>query len=82
MQRRQEDSFEQVALVTPNDSTDLSFVANGISFAGVGAVKVDTASGQTVVIPDGALAAGAIHRLRIKRIHSTSTTATGIVAYG
>lgn len=70
-----------VALVTPSDSADLANVTRGVSFAGAGALKVTTYGGETVVIPSGALAVGVIHPLKVSRIHSTSTTATGIVAY-
>lgn len=69
------------ALVTPNDSTDLANVSRGISFAGAGALKVTLLGGETITIPSGALAAGGIHPLRITRVWSTGTGATGIVAY-
>ena len=52
-----------------------------VSFAVVGALEVVTAENETVIIPSGALAAGTMHRLSIKRINSAGTTATGIVLY-
>lgn len=70
-----------VALVTPSDSVDLTYVTRGISLAAAGALKVVTHGGETVVIPSGALTAGIIHPLRVTRIWSTGTDATGIVAY-
>ncbi len=70
-----------VALVSPSDSADLSYVTRGVSMAAAGDLKVTMVGGETVVIPSGALAAGVIHPLRVTRIFSTLTTATGIVAY-
>jgi len=72
---------EHCFLITPNDSTDLTTPTRGISVAAAGALKVTTLGGDTVVIPDGALAAGVIHPLRVKRVFSTGTGATGIVGY-
>jgi len=70
-----------VFLITPDDSNDLAFITRYVSFAGVGALKITTSGGETVVIPSGALGIGVLHPLRVKRVHSTSTTATGIVGY-
>jgi hypothetical protein len=72
---------EHAVLITPNDSTDLVSVTRAISIAVAGAVKITTLGGETVVIPSGALAPGVQHAIRITRIHATSTTATGIVAW-
>lgn len=73
-------------LITPSDT--VNFVAGGlpvttraISFASAGALSVVTLDDETVIIPDGALAAGVQHVMRIKRINNTGTTATGIVGY-
>ena len=46
-----------------------------------GALRVLTAAGEDVTIPDGALAAGVIHPLAIVKVFSTSTTAANIVRY-
>ena len=73
---------EHVALVTKSDTDELANASRGISFAGVGALKVTMVSGgDPVIIPSGALAAGVIHPLRVKQVWSTDTGATGIVAY-
>lgn len=74
------------ALVTADDANDLTVVTRGISFATAGALKVtmmgdNATAGATVVIPSGALAAGLIHPLRVRRIWATGTTAASIVAY-
>lgn len=67
--------------ITPNDNTDLAHVTRAISVAGVGALVVDDADGNTVTIPSGALAAGAMHPVAVRRVRATGTTATGIVGY-
>lgn len=66
------------ATVTPHDSNDLEQVTRGLYVGTVGDVRVDMASGATVTL--SALAAGIVHPLRVKRVYSTDTTATGIVA--
>lgn len=76
-----ESPARHVALVTPDDATDLTTATRGISLAAAGAVKVTTAGGETVTIPSGALAAGGIHPIQVVRVWATGTTATGIVAY-
>lgn len=73
--------MSHAALVTPDDANDLAVVTRGISFGTAGALKIVTAGGETVVIPNGALAAGVIHRLRVTRIYATGTAAANIVAY-
>jgi len=69
--------YDDAAPVTPNDSTDLTGGATrAINVTGAGNVKVTMRSGSTVVL---AVAAGET-RISVKRIWSTSTTATGITA--
>lgn len=71
-----------VSLVTPNDDTDLATNSRGISFAEAGDLAVLlVADSEPVVIPEGSLAAGSIHPLRVRRVLNTGTTATGIVSY-
>lgn len=72
---------EHVALPSLSDSADLTDVTRGLSFAVAGDIKVNTVGGETVVIPSGALAPGIIHPLRVSRIWSTGTAATGLVVY-
>lgn len=64
-----------------SDSVDLTFVSKAISIAVAGDIKVTLLGGQTIVIPSGSLAAGGQHLLRITRLWSTGTAATGIVLY-
>ncbi len=70
----------RVALITPSDATELN-PTRGISFAAEGALAVEDAEGNSVTIPSGALAAGVIHPLSLKKVKATGTTATGIVGY-
>ena len=65
-----------VFLITPNDSTDLSKTTRGIAISAEGTLRVMTLQGDIVTIPQGALAAGIIHPICVKRVYSTSTTAT------
>ena len=74
-------------LITPDDVANLvdangrPTAARAISFASAGALSVEVFTGETVVIPSGALAAGRIHNISIRKVHATGTTATGIVGY-
>jgi hypothetical protein len=75
----QADPAFSVVAVTPNDSADVAGGPfRGICFAAAGDLAVVTADGDTVTITSGALAAGVIHPIRIKRVKNTGTTATGI----
>ncbi|MDO6587342.1 hypothetical protein Q4543_17660 [Salipiger sp. 1_MG-2023] len=66
------------ASVTPSDSTDLSAVSRAIMVGVSGDVAVITQGGETVTLPS--LQAGLPYAVRVSRILSTGTTATGIVA--
>jgi hypothetical protein len=63
--------------VTPDDSTDLTYVSRAINVATSGTVRVTTRWGTTASI---SVAAGIIFPIRVRRIWATGTTATGIVA--
>lgn len=69
---------ENLDAVTKDDANDLAYVTRGLYVGTSGDVKVTTKGGQTLIIPS--LAAGVFHPLRVTRVWSTSTTATGIVA--
>ena len=65
--------------VTPADGSDLTGgICKSLYIGGTGNVNVDTANGTTVVF--AGLPAGSILPVRVKRVRSTSTTATSIVA--
>jgi len=63
--------------VTPNDSVDVSYVTRGLYVGATGDIKVTMADGDTVTL--NSIAAGIVHPLRVSRVWSTGTTATGIV---
>jgi len=68
-----------LALVTPNDTVDLTDVSRVIYIAAAGTLKVTTEGGETVTIASGTLNVGVPHKLRVSRIFATGTTATGIM---
>jgi len=72
------DPADNAAAVTPNDSTDLTNTARAIYVGTGGDVKVTTAGGDTVTFND--VQGGSILPVRIKRVFSTSTTASNMVA--
>lgn len=65
------------AAVTPNDATDLSEVTLALYIGTAGTLKVTMFDGS--VVSYAAIAAGR-HPMRVKRVWSTGTSATGIVA--
>jgi hypothetical protein len=70
---------ENAAAVTPSDSTDLTTSARGLYIGGDGNVVVDmVGTGSTITFTG--LTAGTILPVRVKRVRSTNTTATPIVA--
>lgn len=71
---------QSLVAVTPNDSTDLpGGPARGFLIGGTtGAVSFDTANGETVTL--AALPVNTVFWFAVKRIRSTGTIATGILA--
>ena len=72
--------------VTPSDTALLKYdgvalSCNGISFATAGALAIKDDVGNTVVFPNGSLAAGVIHQICTSQVLSTGTGALNIVAY-
>lgn len=65
-----------LAAIVPSDTSDLSVASRGINVSTSGAIRVSTVGGTTETI---FVAAGAAFPLRVTRIWSTGTTATGIV---
>jgi hypothetical protein len=66
------------ASVTPNDSTDLALYAKFLWVGGAGSVKVDMIETGTVTFTG--VRAGTLLPIGVKRIWSTGTTATNILA--
>jgi hypothetical protein len=72
---------QHAALVTPDDSNDLANFTRAVyigSVSGGAAMKVTTVGGETLLL--SGLLAGHVYPIRVKRIWSTTTTATLIVA--
>lgn len=69
------DPAEGILAVTPNDSTDIA-PCRGLLCGTAGNAQVTTVAGNTVTIP---LQQG-YNPIRVKRVWSTSTTATSIFA--
>lgn len=70
---------KNAAAVTPDDDADLANVAVALYIGGDGNVSVDTVGGQESVVFQG-MTAGQILPVRVKRVNSTGTTASNIVA--
>lgn len=68
----------RAAAITPNDSADLTDSARAIYIGGDGDVRLTTVNGDTVTFVG--VKAGTVLPVRTRRVLSTSTTATGLVA--
>jgi len=66
------------AAVTPNDGTDLSFVTRFLFVGGAGNLTVTMADGVDCTFTG--VAASTTLKVQAKRVKSTGTTATNIVA--
>lgn len=62
------------AVVTPSDSTDLTYVTRWIRSETAGVIKLTTKAGSAVVLK---FAAGETRAIRASRIWATGTTVTG-----
>jgi len=70
----------QWVAITPSDSTDLSGGVTRAIYVGVaGNMVADSEHGETTITFTGLLA-GVIYPLRVKRVRSTSTTASNLLA--
>lgn len=71
-------SSSLVFAITPNDSTDLSYITRGLYVGGAGDIVLraeDNSSNVTLV----AVPAGSVLPIRVKRVLSTGTSATNLV---
>ena len=75
--RRPSDPAARIAEVTPADDTDLPFVSTALSVATPGQVRVTTLDGS---VSDLALHPGQPFAIRVRRVWTTGTSATGIRA--
>jgi hypothetical protein len=73
------DRLSSAAVPATSDTVDLANPAYGFMVGTAGDVKVDMVTGGTVTLKN--VAAGVIHRLRVKRIYVTGTTAVNIVIF-
>lgn len=69
----------KAAVVTPNDGADLASVSRAIYIGAGGNLAVMLADDSVAVTLVG-VSAGSVLPLRVKRVMSTGTTATNIVA--
>lgn len=66
------------AAITPSNSTDLDVLTRAVYVGGAGNLVAVDADGNTCTFTG--VPAGSILPIRVRRINSTSTTATSIVA--
>lgn len=71
----------RAAIVAPDDANDLTVAARAIALGAAGDLKVTTYGGDILTIPSGALVAGVLHPIMIRRVWATGTTATGLVVF-
>lgn len=72
------DPADNAAAITPNDGVDLTNIARALYIGTGGDVKITTAGGDTVTLND--VQGGSILPIRTKRVFSTGTTASNMVA--
>jgi len=78
------DSFDSTspasgyAAITPSDGTELTYVTRAIYVGGAGNIVAVDEAGNAVTFTGAT--AGSIIPIRCKRVNSTNTTATGLVA--
>ena len=70
--------YTDAEAVTPSNTVGFDFPCRGLYVGATGDVSVEMLGGATVILTD--LAAGVFHPIRVNRVNSTDTTATGIVA--
>lgn len=73
-------SARNAAVVTPNDSTDLSYVTRAVFVGTGGNLEVTMAGTGTAIVITG-VPDGAFLPICVARILNTNTTATNIVAF-
>lgn len=71
------DPAENAVGVTPDDATDLIGSPRAIYVGGAGSLKVTLLGGSVVIL--AAVNEGVIYPIRVKRVWSTGTTATGLI---
>lgn len=79
-----DESYKGGVAVTPSDTVNITFpsgtnYSRAIAIATAGTVSAVMSDGSVLAFTAAQLPAG-IHKLAVKRINSTGTTATGIIA--
>ena len=69
---------DNAVAVTKHDTTELTYVSRGIYVGGAGDMTVLTLGGETTQFVG--IAAGTLLPIRVRRVNSTGTTVTAIVA--
>ena len=64
--------------ITKSDTDELPYITNYLYIGGAGNVAV-ILEGDTAAVTLTGLAVGVLHKLRVKQVMSTNTTATAIV---
>lgn len=70
--------ISSAATITPNNGTTFSTRCRAVYIGGAGNITVDVADGGTNLAFNGVVA-GSILPVRVKRVYSTGTTATGLL---
>jgi hypothetical protein len=70
--------FSYAQTITKSDTVDAEFLIEAIFCGGAGNINVVMMDGTTVLLT--ACLAGHIYPIRCRRVHSTSTTASAMVA--
>lgn len=73
------DPIGHAVAITPDDATDLPWITTAIYVGGSGNMSV-ILEGDSVAVTLNSLAGGIWHPIKAKRVRSTGTTATGLVA--
>lgn len=71
-------SATHAVAITPSDGSDLAVECRAVYVGGAGNMNVDLPDGGTVLF--SGLTAGSILPVRVRRVRSTSTTASNLVA--
>ncbi len=75
------DAPSHCLLCVPSDSDDLADVAQGFLLSVDGALKLTTWGGETITFPSGTFTVKQQIALRIRKVFSTGTGATGIYLF-
>lgn len=72
------DPYTEAAAVTPHDTNELTHVTRALWVGSAGALAVEMANGEDVIF--GAVPAGSLIPVRVKKVLDTGTDADDIVA--